>query len=131
VAGLGRLLHETIARLLAFLLLAEALVRGVRLTELLPALPGYDPTSITLVLAGGVVAALEFTSGWMLLAGRLPASTLACWSWAASAAINTLSIGFSLAPTLVYPWLRWQATVAYWVYAIAAIVWQRYGSNVH
>jgi hypothetical protein len=107
---------------LSALLMMEALARGARLAQLLPALPGYDPLAVFLICASGVVAALQMTSGWLLAARRLPAVALARQAVVAGAVLNTLVIGAALAPTIVYPWWRWQVTAAYWVYALLAVM---------
>ena len=106
--------------LIAALLLAESLARAFRLAQLLPALPGHDFVAAALIVAGCPVAALLFTSGWMLIARRPPAALIARIALLSSAVLVTLTVGFWLAPTMSYPWWRWQITIGYWLYATAA-----------
>ena len=125
-SGRRRRTDALIRFLLAALLVAESLARAVRLAALLPALAGYDATAVLLILAGGLVAALQFSSGWMLAARRPPAAVLARWAFLGAAIVITLTVGFGLAPTAVYPWWRWQVTGGYWAYAIVAVICTRH-----
>lgn len=111
--------------LIAALLVAESLARGLRLAQLLPALPGHDIVAAVLILAGVPVAALLFTSGWMLIARRPPAVALAQIALLSSAVLMTLTVGLGLAPTMIYPWWRWQVAIGYCGYAAASAAWLR------
>ena len=109
-------------RFLSALLLFESIVAGVYVARLVPALPGHDFSVIVVILARGVVGALQFAAGWMLAARRLPGVPLARLAFVGSAVLTTMAVGFNLAPTGVYPWWRWQFTGGYWVYALAALL---------
>jgi hypothetical protein len=53
--------------------------------------------------------------------GRPQGFVLAQWGLAGAAIVTIAGVGFDLAPSSVYHWLRWQATIAYCVYAGCAI----------
>jgi len=107
-------------RIVASLLIAESLFAGVRVAGLLPALAGYDAVAILLILARGLLGAAQFTGGWMLAINRPPGAALAGTALPAAAVLTIFDVGLSLAPTGIYPWWRWQFTVAYGVYALVA-----------
>lgn len=113
------------SRLLAFLLIAEGLLGGVRTAELLPLLPAYDTVAIALILARGFLGAAQFVSGWLLANRRPQGFAMAPLVLLAGAALTCLDVGFNLAPTSVYYWLRWQVTGAYAVYALGAAAYLR------
>jgi hypothetical protein len=115
-----------IVRLLAFALIAEALFGGLHVADLISRLGGYDPVAVTLILARGLLGALQFMGGWLLASRRPQGFTIAQWAFAGAAVITPFDVGMGLAPTIVYPWLRWQVTIAYDLYAIAALVFLRY-----
>lgn len=108
-------------RVLSCLFIAESLFAALYLSQLISALPGHDASVIALILARGVVGALQFTAGWLLGARRqtsfvVARSTIVCaMSW------ELLAVGFNLAPTSIYPWWRWQVTGAYALYA--GVLW--------
>lgn len=60
-------------------------------------------------------------AGWLIANHRPQGLAIAQWALAIGAIITILGVGFDLAPTSVYHWLRWQATAVYCVYAIGAI----------
>ncbi len=106
---------------LSALLIIEAFGAGLYVAGLVSALPGHDPLVIVVILARGVVGALQFTAGWVLVNRRPPGVALARYAFLSSAILTTLAVGFNLAPTSVYPWWRWQVTAIYWVYAMGAL----------
>jgi hypothetical protein len=61
----------------------------------------------------------------MLASKRPQGYALAQWSLIAAAAVTVFDVGFNLAPTDIYYWLRWRVTLAYVVYALAAAMWLR------
>ena len=119
-----------IVRLLAFALIAEALFGGLRVAELISRLGGYDPVAVTLISCAGLLGALQFMGGWLLASRRPQGFSLAQWAFAGAALITPFDVGMGLAPTSVYPWLRWQVTIAYDVYAIAALLYLRWAARL-
>jgi hypothetical protein len=103
------------------ILVAEAALAGLSVAQSLPALPGYDAISIALILAGGAVGALQAVSGLMLLEGRPQGAALGRASLVFSAILTLLVVGFRLAPSDVYYWLRWKYVAGYSVYAVVGI----------
>jgi hypothetical protein len=116
-----------LVRLLASLLIAESMFGALRVAGLVSRLSGYDAVAVALILARGLLGALQFVSGWLLANRRPQGFALAPWAFVGSAILTPLDVGLGLAPTDVYPWLRWQVTAAYDAYALAAaaFVWWR------
>ncbi|HEX7780084.1 MAG TPA: hypothetical protein VF424_12625 [Vicinamibacterales bacterium] len=110
-----------VRRLLGVILIGEAALAGFSVTQSLPALPGYDAISIALILAGGAVGALQAVSGLMLLEGRPQGAALGQASLVLSAILTLLVVGFRLAPSDVYYWLRWKYVAGYLVYAVVGM----------
>jgi hypothetical protein len=108
-------------RVLSGLLLFESLLAAFYLSQLISALPGHDASVIAVILARGLVGALQFTAGWLLGAQRQTGFVVARWAIVCGAAWELLAVGFNLAPTGIYPWWRWQATGAYALYA--GVMW--------
>ena len=106
---------------LSALLIIEAFFAGLYVAGLVSALPGHDALVVVVILARGVVGALQFTAGWVLINRRPTGVALARYAFLSSAILTTLAVGFNLAPTSVYPWFRWQVTGAYWVYVLGAL----------
>lgn len=98
---------------------------GLHVAELLPRLTTYDAVAIALILARGLLGALQFVSGWLLATRRPQGLVLAQWALASGALLTILGVGLDLAPTSIYHWLRWQVTGAYVVYALGATIWLR------
>jgi hypothetical protein len=120
-------LLAVITRLLASLLIAESMFGGLRVAGLIPRLEGYDAVAVALILARGLLHALQFVSGWLLASRRPQGLALAPWAFLAAAILTLFDVGLGLAPTSIYPWMRWRVTAAYAVYAIAAAIflWRR------
>jgi hypothetical protein len=111
----------SISRLLAFLLIAESLFGALYVSSLIAYVGNYDGVAVALILARGVLGALQFIGGW-LLANRRPAGpVLARFALVAGAVHVVLSLGFNLAPTDIYYWYRWHVTTAYCAYALAGV----------
>jgi hypothetical protein len=113
---------RVITRLIAFLLIAEALVGALNFTQLLPQISIYTPLTIALILLRAAVNAFLFVGGWTLANRRPQGPALARYALVASAVLTIFDLGLNLAPAMVYAWWRWQATAAYIIYA-AACVW--------
>ena len=113
---------HVISRLVAFLLIAESLFGALNFTQLIAQIGIYSPLTIALILLRALVNAFLFVGGWTLANRRPPGPALARYALLASAVLTVFDVGFNLAPTMFYPWLRWQVTGAYCIYA-AACIW--------
>ena len=111
--------------LISLLLLIESAFNALHVAGLLNVIGGYDPVARLLIVARGLVGALQFAGGWTLAARRPAGSVLARAALLGAAAMTTLDIGFDLAPMDVYPWWRWQVVSVYWVYAMIATLYLR------
>lgn len=111
-----------LSRLIAFLLIAESLFGALRFAELLSQLRIYDAVAIALILARGLLGALQFVGGWQLANRRPAGPALARAALISGAVLTILDVGLNLAPTGIYYWYRWHVTAAYFVYAIVAAV---------
>ena len=105
------------SRLLSALFLFESLLAALYLSQLISALPAHDAGVIVVILLRGVVGALQFTAGWLLAERRPMGVVVARWAVVCAAIWVLVAVGFNRAPTDVYPWWRWQATVGYGLYA--------------
>jgi hypothetical protein len=107
--------------LLGLILIAEAALAGLSVLQALPALPGYDAVAVSLILAGGGVGALQAASGVLLLEKRDPGPILGQAALLLSAILTTLVVGFRLAPSDIYYWIRWEYVAGYCTYALVGI----------
>ena len=116
-----------VTRLLATLLIAESMFGGLRVAGLVSRLSGYDEVAVALIVARGFLGTLQFVGGWLLANRRPQAFVLAPWALVGGAILTPLDVGLGLAPTDVYPWLRWQVTLGYDIYALAgaAFLWRQ------
>ena len=112
---------RVISRVIALLLIAESLVGALNFTQLISQIGIYAPLTIALILLRAVVNAFLFVGGWTLANRRPQGPALARYALIASAVLTLFDVGLNLAPTMVYPWWRWQVTAAYLVYAAACI----------
>jgi len=112
---------SVLVRLIAFALIFEAMFACLYVANALGQLGIYDTVAVALIVARGLLGALQFSGGWLLATGRPPGAVLAQWGLAGGAIVTILGVGFNLAPTSIYHWLRWHATGVYVVYAVAAI----------
>jgi hypothetical protein len=112
-------------RVVALLLIAEGVWTLMWLTQLLSSLGWRDKSSVALILARGVVGAMQLTTGWGLASRRPPALALARWVLLVSAVLFTVEICWRLTPTDLDPTYRWPLVVAYWVYALVAFLFVR------
>jgi hypothetical protein len=110
-----------VRRLLGLILVGEAALAGLSVAQSLPALPGYDAISIALILAGGAVGALQAASGLLLLERKPQGAALGQASLVSSAILTVLVVGFRLAPSDVYYWLRWRFVAGYSAYALVGM----------
>jgi hypothetical protein len=108
-------------RVIAFLLLAESLLTASRLTALLPSIAVYDGVALLLIVLRGLLAPLQFAGGWFVASKRPQGRPLAVAALAVGAVLTVFDVGLGLAPSPVYPWWRWQATVIYAIYAFIGV----------
>jgi len=94
---------------------------ALRLSTLLAQIGIYDALAIALILVRGAVNVLQFTGGWLLANRRPPGVVFARWALVAGAVLTIFDVGLQLAPTDIYHWYRWHVTVAYGLYAAAAL----------
>lgn len=111
-----------LTRLLASALIAESMFGALRVADLISRLGAYDAIAVALIIARGLLCALQFTGGWQLASRRPQGFSLAQLAFAGAALITPFDVGMGLAPTPVYAWLRWQVTIGYEVYALAALL---------
>ncbi len=111
--------------LLCGCLLLEGASTALWITSRLPMLTAYAGLTLAIMLARGLMGALQLTVG-SLLWRRAPAGVaLAPGVFLASAALYTLELGFRLRPSSVYPGARWLLVVGYAAYAIIGVVMVR------
>jgi hypothetical protein len=108
-------------RPLGLILIVEAAIAALSVLRSLPALPGYDAVAVALILAGGAVGALQAASGVLLIDKRDPGPVLGQAALLLSAILTTLVVGFRLAPSDIYYWIRWEFVAGYWAYALIGI----------
>lgn len=109
-------------RVLGFLLIAEGVSTLFWLVTLLSSLWWRDRSSVVVIIARGVIGALQLVSGWGLASRSVSAPALARWALGLSAALLALEIGFHLSPSNLDPTYRWPLVWAYAVYALVAII---------
>lgn len=116
-------------RVLGLLLIAEGVSTLFWLVMLLPSLGWRDRSSVAVIVARGVIGALQLVSGWGLASRNVSAPALARWALGLSAALLALEMGFHLSPSNLDPTYRWPLVWAYAVYALVAIVILRPNSS--
>lgn len=109
------------ARVVAGLLLAEAVMNGMWVARLIPRLHLYGLLVGAFVVLRAAVAALQGTAGMMIVAGRPAAILFGQRALLLSAGLLTFELGARIAPTNLFPSWRWPAVGLYWTYALAAI----------
>lgn len=105
----------------ACFLLLEGVSGAVWVAGLVALLQGYSALTAVLVIARGIVGALQCASGAMLLARRPPAAAFGQLAFALGAVLATVETGFRLVPTNADPTYRWIWVAIYWVYALGMI----------
>jgi hypothetical protein len=107
---------------IAALLALEGFSTGVATVSRIQTLPVYPFVTVALLLLRGVVGICQFASAWMLVrnpeAGRVFARVVLL----TSAVLVTLELGFDLTPTNLFPTYHLPAVIAYWMYAVTAVV---------
>jgi hypothetical protein len=110
-----------IIRVIAFVLIAESMLTASRLTALLPSIAAYDGVALLLIVLRGLLAPLQFAGGRFVASKRPQGRPLAVAALALGAVLTVFDVGLGLAPSPVYPWWRWQATLVYGIYAVIGI----------
>ena len=107
-------------KLLAVLLMVEALKAAAWVAALVSTLPARDSLTLAVIALRAAVSAVQIVSSVLLFENRPPGATLARWAFLTSAGLLTLEIGFRLAPSNLDPTFRWWIVGGYWVYASVA-----------
>ena len=113
------MIGSALRRVIAALLLAEALLSAAWIAGLMPSVPTREAVILVLVTLRGGVSALQLTAATLLFGRRPPGWRLARWALLASAALVTLEIGWRLSPSNIDPTFRSWFVAWYWVYALA------------
>ena len=116
---------HVIVRAVSFALIAESMLTASRLAGLLPSIAVYDGVALLLIVLRGLLAPLQFAGGWFVASHRPQGRPLAVAALTLGAVLTVFDVGLGLAPSPVYPWWRWQATMIYSVYVIIGIVVMR------
>ena len=119
------LIIPVIRRAIAFCLIAESLLTAARLTSMLTVMAAYDGVALVLIVLRAALVPLQFAGGWFVASRRPQGPPLAVAALVAGAALTVFDVGLGLAPSPVYPWWRWQATVVYAIYAAIGVIVMR------
>jgi hypothetical protein len=92
-----------LVRLIAFALIFEAMFAGLYVANLIPQIGIYHAIAIALIVARGLLGAVQFVGGWLIATHRPQGATLAQWGLAGGAIVTILGVGFDLAPSSIYP----------------------------
>lgn len=106
---------------LALLLGLEAVNAALWAGRIVSVAAAYDLIVLGMVTLRVGVTALQMASAWMLVTRALPAVAFARASFAVSAVLLVLEIGFRLAPSRVPPGFRMPIVVGYALYAFVCI----------
>lgn len=112
---------RVISRIIAFLLIAESLFGALNFTQVVSQIGIYAPLTIALILLRALVNAFLFVGGWTLANQRPQGPALSRYALLASAVLTLFDVGLNLAPTMIYPWWRWQVAAGYGIYAAICI----------
>jgi hypothetical protein len=109
--------------LLCGCLMVEGASTALWLTSRLSMLAAYGGLTLALMLARGLMGALQLTTG-SLLWRRAPAGeAIAPAIFLTSAVLYALELGLRLRPSSVYPGARWILVVGYGIYAVTCAGW--------
>jgi hypothetical protein len=104
--------------LLCGCLMVEGASTALWMASRLSMLAAYGGFTLALMLARGLMGALQLTTG-SLLWRRAPAGeAIAPAIFLTSAALYALELGLRLRPSSVYPGARWILVVGYGIYAV-------------
>lgn len=116
-----------IRRAVAFLLIAESLLTAARMASMLSVLAVYDGVALLLIVLRALLTPLQFAGGWFAASRRPQGPPLARAALGLGAVLTLFDVGLGLAPSPIYPWWRWQATLAYAIYALIGVLVMRRG----
>lgn len=108
-------------RIVGLLLTAEGVWTLFWFVQVLSSLGWRDRSSVALILARAVVAAMQLSTGWGLSSKRQSAPSIARWVLLLSACLLTIEMGWQMTPTNLDPTYRWPVVLGYWLYAGVAI----------
>jgi hypothetical protein len=108
--------------LIGVLISFEALFTGVWVAGHLTTLGMYPAPTIAIVAVRGLVGALQFAAGSMLMTRHPAGPAFARVGFGASAVLLWIVIGTRLSPTSLFPTYRVPFMAAYTVYA-AGVIW--------
>jgi hypothetical protein len=117
----GDLAMSLFSRAIAFLLILESMLSAFHFANLLSFLAVHDGIALALIVARVLLAALQFSAGWMIASRRPQGYALGPWALAAGALLTPFDVGLNLAPTMVEQWWRTEVTIGYALYAIVGI----------
>jgi hypothetical protein len=121
------LIIPVIRRAVAFLLIAESLLTAARMTSMLSVLAVYDGVALLLIVLRALLVPLQFAGGWFVASRRPQGPPLARAALVLGAVLTVFDVGLGLAPSPIYPCWRWQATLAYAIYAVLGVLVMRSG----
>lgn len=121
------LIIPVIRRAVAFLLIAESLLTAARMTSMLSIISVYDGVALLLIVLRALLVPLQFAGGWFVASRRPQGPPLARAALVLGAVLTVFDVGLGLAPSPVYPWWRWQAALAYAIYALIGVFVMRRG----
>jgi hypothetical protein len=121
------LIIPVIRRAVAFLLIAESLLTAARMTSMLSIISVYDGVALLLIVLRALLVPLQFAGGWFVASRRPQGPPLARAALVLGAVLTVFDVGLGLAPSPIYPWWRWQATLAYAIYAVLGVLVMRSG----
>jgi hypothetical protein len=116
------LIIPVIRRAVAFLLIAESLLTAARMTSMLSIISVYDGVALLLIVLRALLVPLQFAGGWFVASRRPQGPPLARAALVLGAVLTVFDVGLGLAPSPIYPWWRWQATLAYAIYAVLGVL---------
>ena len=93
------MISAIVTRLLASLLIAESMFGALRVAGLVSQLQGHDAIAVALIVARGLLCALQFVGGWLLANRRPQGFALAPWAFVTAALLTLAALGF-LPPVL-------------------------------
>ncbi|MEO8070285.1 MAG: hypothetical protein ABI652_02710 [Acidobacteriota bacterium] len=107
--------------LLGVLLAIDGLLTELWVAGHVSTIAAYSPAPLLLMAASAIVGAAQFAGARMVIARRPAGPVLAQYALAGSALLMVLELGLGLAPSNLFPSLKWPVVCVYLVYATLAI----------